>query len=88
MNFASQFDFKQAQMNELYGGIDSIEAKLAGKCLKNQVILNSISECELSEVCTFANDKIAGVTGLCLKQSVGVDQSAPKFYYRLSSPDK
>jgi hypothetical protein len=76
--FTSSLEFERAVAIEQYAGEEQIDPKIAGMCLKDTVGQSgpstsySIGSCELSDTCTFRNDKYSGVAGQCLKAIVGL----------------
>jgi len=74
--FKSSLEFERAKITRPFENIPPIERKIAGMCLKDEVVPDTnvgLGSCELSELCTFMNDKIQGASGICLKQIVGVE---------------
>lgn len=77
--FADSLAFERATAKDLYARSESIDPKYTGLCLRDQVASHggestSSTEggCQLSEECIYSDDKIQGVTGLCLMATVGI----------------
>jgi hypothetical protein len=79
--FNSSIDFENAKANSAYLGITPVEPKLAADCLKDSVdrlgefTSATVGSCAVANECTFMNDKLDGISGICLKSVVGVEQS-------------
>lgn len=80
-DFTNQLDFEAAQKaaDTQYEGVKPIDQKVANMCLRDTVAVYrgvttlSVGECEVEE-CTYKAAKLEGVTGVCLKATVGVEQ--------------
>ncbi len=75
--FSTSQEYDVASRNRQYVGRDPIDPEVAGRCLRDRVVQLGDSPattgaCPLASECDYANDKIAGVSGFCLKQAVGV----------------
>ena len=71
--------FERAKREATYSGVPPVDAKIANMCLEDKVRRLGVGDratlgtCELSELCSFVNDKALGLSGYCLKQAVGVE---------------
>lgn len=77
IDFQNQGDFERAQARLRYRDEAPIDAKLADLCLRDGVDQfearpETVGNCALSGNCTFRNDKMLGISGHCLKSTVGV----------------
>lgn len=76
--FSNSQEYEAALRNKQYAGQDPIDSKIAGMCLRDEVaqlgdVPDTMGTCPLAPECKYANDKILGVSGFCLKQAVGVE---------------
>lgn len=77
MDFKNQGDFERAEASLRYRDEQPIDPKLADLCLQDGVDQfearpEAVGNCALSDNCTFRNDKMMGISGHCLKSTVGV----------------
>ncbi len=76
--FSTSLEYEAALRSRQYSGQEPVDSKVASMCLKDAVdqlgdIPDTTGACPLAPECNYANDKISGVSGFCLKQTVGVE---------------
>lgn len=76
-DFPDQFAYEQAKRDALYVDAEPINPKIASLCVRDQVqhlgtdTSLSVGACEI-DGCAYANDKLSGISGACLKATVGI----------------